>query len=151
VTKRKELVLVVNNNDEIGKGLQWARHWMLAGLPAGAVQLIICRPRRTIDQNKKLWPMLNDVAKQVQMHINGWPVWASKEDWKDVFTASLQQEARMAMGLDGRMVMLGLSTRSLSKKKFCDLVELIYAFGAEKGVRWSEPPKAAEELWRAAA
>lgn len=85
------------------------------------------------------------------MYINGRPVWASKEDWKDVFTAALQQESRMALGLDGRLVMLGLSTRSLSKKKFCDLVELIYAYGAEHGVRWSEPPKAAEELWRAAA
>lgn len=44
--------------------------------------------------------------------------------------------------LDGTgFIVLGQSTRRMSKKELSDLLELAYAFGAEKGVNWSEQSK----------
>lgn len=38
---------------------------------------------------------------------------------------------------------LGQRTSTMSKRTFSDLVELIYAFGAERGVRWSKAERTA--------
>lgn len=104
------------------------------GLKGGPVVVTLGRETRTKDQNKKLWPMLADVAGQV--------VWygqqLSKEDWKHIFTASLTEQ-RVVPSLDGGFVVLGQSTRRMSKEQLSQLIELIYAFGAERGVQWSEP------------
>lgn len=87
---------------------------------------------RTLDQNSKLWPMLTDVARDV--------VWdgekLSKEEWKDFFTAALNKQ-RMVRGMEGGIVFVGSSTSKMGKAKFSDLIELIMAFGAERGVRWT--------------
>lgn len=95
--------------------------------------------RRTIDQNAKLWAMLSDVSRQVQMCINGRMVTASPEDWKHVYTAALRREQRIAVGLDGGLVFLGQSTSRMKRSEFSDLIEIIYAHGTENSVAWSEP------------
>jgi len=89
---------------------------------------------RTTDQNSKLWPMLADVSQQVDWYGRK----LSPEDWKHVFTASLKKQD-VVPGIDGGFVVLGMSTSNMSKRLVCDLIELIYAFGAEHGVHWSEP------------
>jgi hypothetical protein len=35
--------------------------------------------------------------------------------------------------------MCGISTSKMSKQRFSDLLEIINAFGAEQGVKWSDP------------
>ena len=112
-----------------------------------AMEIAVRERRRSIPQNAKMWPMLTDVAKQVQLCINGKMVWAQPEDWKDVFTAALRREQRMAQGIDGGIVVLGAHTSKMSKAEFADLIEIIYAFGAEKSVVWSEPALSAYEQW----
>ena len=93
---------------------------------------------RTLDQNAKLWPMLADVSDQVEWYGRR----LTQEDWKHVFTASLRR-LDVVPNLDGTgFVALGQSTSRMSKREFSDLIELIYSFGAEKGVRWSEPGSA---------
>jgi hypothetical protein len=90
-------------------------------------------PTRSLDQNAKLWPMLEDVAEQV--------VWygqkLTKDEWKDVFTAALKK-AKVVPGLDGGFVVCGQRTSIMPKREFSELIELSYAFGAEKEVKWSE-------------
>jgi hypothetical protein len=105
---------------------------------------------RSLDQNAKLWPMLSDVAKQVQWPVDGRLVYMHEDDWKDLFTAALRKHQRMAKGIDGGVVMLGGRTSRMVKAEFSDLIELIYSFGAEHGVQWSEPPAKVEEGRRAA-
>jgi hypothetical protein len=116
-----------------------------------AMELVLRERRRSSDQNKKLWPMLSDVASQVQLCINGEMVWAQPEDWKEVFTACLKREQRMAQGIDGGLVILGARTSRMRKAEFSELIELIYAFGAERGVKWSEPAVSVYEQYREAA
>lgn len=95
---------------------------------------------RSSDQNAKLWPMLSDVSVQVEWH----GVRLSPEDWKLIFMDALNQEMRLVPNVAGTgFINLGRSSSKLSKQEFSDLIELIYAFGAERGVEWSEPERLA--------
>lgn len=106
----------------------------LAAAPDDYV-VVIKEPTRTDDQNAKLWPMLADVARQVDWYGRK----LTDENWKDVFTASLRA-LDVVPNLDGTgFVALGQRTSQFSKREFSDLIELMYAFGAQRGVVWSEP------------
>lgn len=104
------------------------------GLESGPVVVTLGRKKRSTDQNRKLWAVLNDVSKQVVWHGQK----LSQETWKHVFTAALEKQT-VVPGIDGGFVMCGMSTSGMTKAKFCDLLEVIQAFGAEQGVRWSDP------------
>lgn len=106
---------------------------------AGAFELVLRLPTRSLDQNRKLWPMLQDIADQLQWPVNGKLQRMSREDWKDVLTAGFQQESRIAEGIAGGHVFLGMRTSRMSKRQFAELVEFIYAFGSDRGVRFSAP------------
>lgn len=101
--------------------------------PAGW-SVTIKEAKRTDLQNRKLWPMLQDVSRQVEWYGNR----LTSDEWKDVFTAALKKE-KVVPGINGGFVVLGQRTSQMSKRVFAELVELIYAFGAEHGVAWSEP------------
>ena len=90
----------------------------------------IAEPTRSLEQNARLWASLTDVAEQVQWYGKT----LTPEDWKHVFSASLQK-LEVVPNLEGTgFVALGLSTSKMSKRQLSDLLELIYAFGAERGV-----------------
>lgn len=95
----------------------------------------IRQPTRSLEQNAKLWPMLKDISEQVEWYGEK----LTKDEWKDVFTAALNQGQKAVMGIDGGIVMIGLKTSQLPVADFADLIEIIYAFGARQGVVWSEP------------
>lgn len=91
--------------------------------------------KRSLEQNSKLWAMLNEIAEQVVWY----GVKLSASDWKDVFTASLRK-SRVVPGLDGgSFVPLGMRTSDMSKAEMSDLIELIHMFAAEHDVKLSEP------------
>lgn len=102
---------------------------------------MICelKPRtRSLDANAKMWAMLGDISKQIDWHLNGVAQKLTPEDWKDILSASLNQENRIAQGIRGGFVMLGQRTSRMSVKEMSELIELMYAFGAEHDVKWSE-------------
>lgn len=119
----------------------------------GAVEIIVrpVRSRRTLQQNAKLWSMLGDIARQVQWPVNGVMQYLDSEDWKSLVTAAARHEVRMAAGLTGGVVMLGVSTRRMTVAEMGDVIEFMYSFGAERGVVWSEPREEMPEQWEAAA
>lgn len=88
---------------------------------------------RNTSQNAKLWAMLSEVSRQVDWYGRK----LTPENWKHVFTASLSKQD-VVPGIDGGFVVLGKSTSSMSKREFGELIELIMAFGAERGVKFSE-------------
>lgn len=59
------------------------------------------------------------------------------EDWKDILSAGLHKEQRIAQGIDGGFVLLGLRTSKMSKRQMAELIEFISWFGAEKGIKFS--------------
>ena len=91
----------------------------------------IKEPKRSTDQNAKMWACLSDIAAQKTHH----GVRLSPEDWKILFMSALKQEVRMVPNLEGNgLVTLGRSTSDLSKAEFSDLLEIIHAWGAANGV-----------------
>jgi ABC-type sugar transport system ATPase subunit len=94
---------------------------------------IIKENRRSTNQNSMMWALLSDIASQVEWHGQR----LSKNDWKWIFTAAVRHQ-RMVPGLDGGVVYLGEPTSAMSKQEISDLIELIYAFGSERGVEWAE-------------
>jgi hypothetical protein len=115
------------------------------GIESDAVIVTLSRPARTLDQNAKLWPMLTDVSNQVVWYGEKY----SPDDWKNILTAGLVRQ-RVVQGIEGGVVMLGLSTSRMNKQTFSDLIELIYAFGADNGVQWSEKAQGCYDNYREA-
>lgn len=113
------------------------------GLAAGLVVVTLGREKRSLDQNAKLWPMLTDVSEQVEWYGQ----FLSKEDWKDILSAAWKKQ-KAVPGIEGGFVVLGIRTREMSKEEFSELIELIYAFGAEHKVVWSERAKEAYQQYR---
>jgi|TARA_B110000908_G_C10139979_1_gene396313 hypothetical protein len=128
-----EVVYSVDNKNVSGMISQIVQ-MINKGLFIGPVEVVLRRKARSQSQNKKMWPMLADVQKQVNWYDEN----LDTEDWKTMFMASLSKQ-RAIPGLDGGFV--GLSRRSslLNKEEFSQLIELIYAFGSERNVAWSEP------------
>lgn len=125
--------IVLNSNENRRRAVHWIER-----VPAGT-RMELKAPRRSLDQNSKLWAMLTDIAQQVEWYGQK----LSSEDWKDVFSASLRR-ARVVPGLDaGTFVPLGMRTSDMSKQEFSDLLELISAFAAERGVVFSDEARAA--------
>jgi len=101
-------------------------------------EVTIQAPTRSTEQNSKLWPMLMDLSTQIQWPVDGVLRSIEPEVWKDIFTAALCRHQCMAKGIDGGVVMVGGRTRLMKKQEMSDLIELMYAFGAEHGVIWTE-------------
>jgi hypothetical protein len=82
---------------------------------------------RSTEQSAKMWAMLHEVAEQVEWYGQK----LDAEDWKDMFTASLRH-ARVVPGIDkGTYVPLGMRTSTMTIEEMTNLIELIYAFGAD--------------------
>ena len=95
---------------------------------------------RSLEQNALLWPLLDEVSRQVDWYGQK----LTREEWKDVFTAALRKQ-KAVPGLGGGFVVCGQSTSKMGKRMFSDLIELIYSFGAERGVVFREPVYAEQE------
>lgn len=105
-----------------------------AMLIAGHRMVVEVRPEtRSLAQNRRLWAMLGDISSQVDWYGRK----LSPEDWKHVFTASIRK-LDVVPNLDGSgFVALGLSTSAMSRRDMAELQELMEAFGAERGVRFT--------------
>lgn len=84
---------------------------------------------RTLEQNARMWAMLTDLSRQVVWHGQQ----LTAENWKDVMTAALKRQ-QVVPGVDGGFVVLGTSTRRMTKGEMAELIELITAFGVQHGV-----------------
>lgn len=122
-----------------------AASYIMDAAPDGCV-VSFKEPSRTLEQNARLWSLLSDVSEQV--------IWygarLTPEDWKDVFSASLRK-ARVVPTIDGDgFVPLGMRTSQMTKAEFAALMELIEAFGAERGVSFKalEVPQSLAECRR---
>lgn len=103
------------------------------GVPEGTT-VEFRAPRRSIDQNALMWSLLQQISKQVDWYGQK----LSSEDWKDVLTASLRK-TRVVPGIDaGTFVPLGMRTSQMTKEEISELIELIYAFGAERSIHFRE-------------
>lgn len=94
----------------------------------------ISEPKRSLVQNALMWVLLGELSRQVNWHGR----YLTPENWKDMCTAALKQQ-EVVPGIEKGFVVLGTSTRKMTKQEMSDLIEYIYAFGAQHGVEFGEP------------
>lgn len=110
---------------------QFAMH-LITKAPQDAV-VKISEAKRSNDQNAKMWAMLSDISRakpEGRTHI--------PETWKCIFMSALGHEVLFETGLDNRPFPVGFRTSRLTKAQMSDLIEFIYAYGANNNVKWSE-------------
>lgn len=88
---------------------------------------------RNLEQNAALWAKLTDISQQVDWYGNR----LTEEEWKDVFSAALRKQ-KVVPGIDGGFVVCGQRTSKMTKSEFSEMLELITAFGIERGVKFNQ-------------
>jgi hypothetical protein len=92
--------------------------------------------KRSLDQNSLMWALLTDVATQKEHHGRRY----TPDQWKVIFMAACGREVQFIPSLDGStFIPWGQSSSDLSKAEMTDLIEFIFAWGAENGVAFNEP------------
>lgn len=89
--------------------------------------------KRSDDQNAKMWAMLSDISRakpEGRRHI--------PEVWKCIFMAACGHETQFEMGINGKPFPIGFSSSRLTKPQMSELIECIYAYGAQHNVKWSD-------------
>lgn len=101
------------------------------------LSLTVCKETRSTAQNRIWWSILSDLAEQVAWPVDGKTQKLDAEEWKHILSAGLKKSQRVAQGIEGGFVMLGQRTSRMTVAEMSELIELAYAFGAERGVQWS--------------
>jgi hypothetical protein len=100
--------------------------------PLNAV-LTIREGKRTVDQNSKLWAMLSDISRAKPEGRTHTP-----EVWKALVMHACGHAVQFEIGLNGQPFPTGFSSSKLTKAQMSDLIEWIFAYGAEHGIVWSD-------------
>ncbi len=92
-------------------------------------------PTRNLEQNSAQWPILQAFSDQMQWPVNGKMEWITPEEYKDILTCAFKRESvRVAMGMDGGMVMLGQRTSKFTKAQFSEWLEFLHATAVEREI-----------------
>lgn len=94
----------------------------------------IAEPKRTGEQNSRMWAMLSDISRAKPDGRRHTP-----EVWKQLAMHACGHTVQFEMGLDGQPFPTGFHSSRLTKAQMSELLEFLAAYGAEKGVVWSEP------------
>lgn len=100
--------------------------------PTGWV-VTIKEPKRTDPQSKRFWAMIDDL---VAANPNG--LGYDKDTWKAAVLSALGREVRVVQGIEGEPVVVGYSSRRLTVREMSTAIEIMFKYGAEKGVIWSD-------------
>jgi hypothetical protein len=86
-------------------------------------------------QNRKMWPMIQDIKRQVpEMAVY------TEEQIKLRFLDALGTEMVFLPKLSGEgMFPVGMRSSTLTKAQFGGLLDLLYEYGARHDVKWSDP------------
>lgn len=117
--------VILNSQPDRQKACNWALK-----APAGT-RVEFKEVKRTLPQNDRMWAMLTDFAQQAEQAGRKF----TPDQWKVIFLHALGQEVQFLPSLDGQsFVPWGQSSSDLSKAEMTDLIELIFAEGAKRGV-----------------
>lgn len=90
-------------------------------------------PARTNEQNSKMWAMLSDVARAKPEGRE-----LTTDKWKALFMDAIGIPADWEPGINGGVVNVGYRSSRLTKEQMSDMIEQMYSYGAEHGVRWTD-------------
>lgn len=135
----ERISLTLHNAQDMAM-VERATRWLKAMLIAGhKMRLEAGKATRSSEQNAAMWAMLTDISRQLEWPVNGKMAKLDPEDWKHIISGGLTREQRIAQGINGGWVVLGQRTSKMTKAEMSELLELIQAFGAQHGVKFSAP------------
>lgn len=133
--------VIINNAQELPQKLEQALAFAKAQLMAGRkMQIEVKKSVRSLEANARLHATISDVASQIE--------WAGKrrdvETWKRLLTAAWLrargESVELLPALDGHGVdVVFARTSKLTAAECSELCEFIYAWGTERGVRFTCP------------
>lgn len=86
-----------------------------------------------------MWARLSQLSEQLPWDGER----LSPNEYKDLLTACLRKQ-KVVRGIEGGLVFLGARTSSMSKSEMADLLTLMEAFAAERGVTFRDQVEALE-------
>lgn len=87
--------------------------------------------KRTLPQNDRFWAMLTDISCQVEHCGRKY----TPDEWKILVMHAWGREVRFVPSLDGKtFVPFAYSSSDLAKVEMTELIEFMFAWGAEHGV-----------------
>ena len=104
------------------------------------LEIVIKQLKKSRDQEEKYHALIGDIHRAMTEIGSEW----SRDDWKrlliDQWAQDMGQEgSRIAPSLDGkRVVQLGLQSRKFTVAEGSSFIEWLYAWGADKGVAFSD-------------
>ena len=141
-------VITITGRDELRSRLPDVIAAIQADADAGVSVLIKPLDEHTELQRRRLNAMCGDLAKQVRMteageyvHVSECPLGQrlSKDDWRGMFMAVLHGMRSVPNPEGPGFIVLSRSSQRPSRKKFAAAIELISAFGSQRGVAWTDP------------
>lgn len=104
--------------------------------PEGHI-VTIAEPTRSLEANALMWALLTDLSNQSDWH----GIKLSPDEFKDLLSAGLVK-SKVVPNIEGSgFVILGQRTSKMSKREMGDLIELIFAFGVDRGVVFADYPE----------
>jgi len=101
---------------------------------------------RSAAQNRKMWPVLTDIA----LHVEWFGRKHDAETWKHILSAAWRKQ-EFVHGITETLVVLPVRTSGLNKAEFAEFLTMVMAFGDEHGVPWSDPSLALYATYKEAA
>lgn len=126
-------VLILANDDIRARAIRWVNAAPLYS------RVEFKAPKRTIPQNALFWALLTDVSRQA-IHFG---VKYSPDDWRLIFMSALSREMRTAINLDGDGIVPLTRSSDLSVEEMSNLIELIVAWGTQRGIAFQHMPEIA--------
>jgi hypothetical protein len=111
---------------------QFCASYVLEVAPDGCV-VSFKENTRSLEQNALLWSRLTELSERLP--------WDGEKltpaEYKDLLTACLRKQ-KVVRGVEGGLVFLGARTSQMSKSEMNDLLTLMEAFAAERGVEFGD-------------
>ena len=92
--------------------------------------------RRRSQANALMWVRLHELEDQMLWH----GIKLTAEEYKDLLSSSLHEYKTVPNIAGNGFVIIGMRTSEMTIKQMSDMIELIHAFGADHGVKFSADP-----------
>lgn len=132
-------LLILANTAVRNKAMAWVRD-----APEGT-RVEFKGPKRTLDQNSRLWANLTDIATQASHNGRKY----TPDAWKSLFLHACGREIQFVPALDGSgFIPFNNSSSDLSREEMSDLLEFMEAWAFENKVtfHYSGPREAAQPV-----
>lgn len=128
--------IILHNAQQASVALDALEKNIRAYVMAGHKLVLKVKPATRSDaQNRRMWAMLTDISRQTVWH----GMKLSPEDWKHIFSSQVLKLRSVPNWENNGFIVLGQSTSKMTVAEMGELMELMEAFGADRGVRFTAP------------